>query len=219
MLLGVDLSIFYIGSISKGDFYVKFTLQNKDDGFKWVLYAVYEPAQEDHKQTFLTELASSCSHEQLPYVIGGDFNIMRRPEDKSTDKFDPKWPDLFNMVLEALDLREIKMSRQQFTWVRHGDDPTYEKLDRVLVSTEWEEKFPLSTVESHNRGQSNHTPLILNTGSSTHVSNPPLFKFQRGWLLRDGFFDMVANIWQSTNHGNTNLERWQNNIRAVRRHL
>ena len=60
------------------------------------------------------------------------------------------------------------MSSRQFTWAGPGDDPLFEKLDRVLVSTDWEDKFPLSTLESRDGNISDHTPLILNTGSSTH---------------------------------------------------
>jgi len=81
-----------------------------------VLYAVYGPAQQEHKESFLIELANSCSHETLPYIIRGDFNIMRRSEDKSTDNFDFKWPNIFNQVIEVLDLKEIEMSGRQFTW-------------------------------------------------------------------------------------------------------
>ena len=88
-----------------------------------------------------------------------------------------------------------------------GDDPTYEKLDRVLVSTKWEDKFPLATVQTRDRNISDHTPLILNTGSSTHQNKQPTFKFERGWLIRDGFFDMVAKLWQSETSCNTALEK------------
>jgi exonuclease III len=145
ILLGVDLQVFDIGAIDEGDFYVKFTLRCKNDGFKFVLYTVYGPAQYQNKQTFLIELANTYSKESLPYLIGGDFNIMRRPEDKSSGVFDLKWPNLFNAFIESLDLKEIIMC--QFTWAGPGDNPTFEKLDRVLVSTNWEDKFPLSSVE------------------------------------------------------------------------
>ncbi|KAG2576652.1 hypothetical protein PVAP13_6NG060815 [Panicum virgatum] len=180
MPLGVDLSTFDIGAISEGDYYVKFTLHNKCDGFKWVLYAVYGPGQQEHKESFLIELANSCSR--------------GRPEDKSTDNFDFKWPNIFNQVIEVLDLKEIEMSGRQFTWASYGDNPIFEKLDRVLVTTEWEENFPISSVQSRDGGISDHTPIVLNTGASTHMNNQPLFKLERGWFLRDGFFDMVANI-------------------------
>jgi hypothetical protein len=35
-------------------------------------------------------MAYVCSKGTLPYIIGGDFNIMRRPEDKNKDNFDLK---------------------------------------------------------------------------------------------------------------------------------
>jgi len=143
------------------------------------------------------EMANTCSKESLPYIIGGDFNIMRRPEDKSSGVFDAKWPNLFNAVIESLDLKEIVMSGHQYTWAGPRDNLTFEKLDRVLVSTDWEYKFPLSTVEPRDRDISDHTPLVLNTGASTHSANQRPFKFERRWLIMDGFYDMVVNIWQS----------------------
>jgi len=39
-------------------------------------------------------------------------------------------------------------------------------------------------------------------------------------LLRDGFFDMVKEIWQSVQQGNTTpLEKWQAKIRRLRQYL
>jgi len=194
ILLGVDMNVFDIGAIGEGDYYVKFTLRVKSNDHKFVLYSVYGPAQLQHKRDFLVELANTCSKESLPYIIGGDFNIMRCPEDKSTGDFDPKWPDLFNAIIESLDLKEINMTGRQYTWAGPGDNLTLEKLDRVLVSTEWESMFPLSTVEPRDGNISDHTPLVLNTGSSTHQTHCRPFKFERGWLIRDEFHDMVANI-------------------------
>ena len=105
ILLGVDLNVFDIGAIAEGDFFVKFTLRCKSDGSKFVLYTVYGLAQYQSKEAFLVELANTCSKESLPYLIGGDFNIMRKPEDKSSGVFDPKWPNLFNAVIESLELK------------------------------------------------------------------------------------------------------------------
>jgi hypothetical protein len=74
-------------------------------------------------------------------------------------------------------------------------------------------------VEPGDRNISDHTPLLLNTGASTHLTGNRPFKFERGWLVRDGFYDMVANIWQSESLGSTPLERWQFKIRRLRQHL
>jgi hypothetical protein len=119
----------------------------------------------------------------------------------------------FNAVIESLDLREIVMTGRQLgqaqgitpTWAGPGDNPTFEKLDRVLVSTEWELQFPLTSVEPRDRNISDHTPLVVNIGASTYQTGDRPFKFERGWLLRDGFYDMVANIWQSETEGSTPL--------------
>jgi hypothetical protein len=59
---------------------------------------------------------------------------------------------------------------------------------------------------------------MLDTGLSTPQSTPK-FKFELSWLLKDGFYDMVAEIWQAENKGSTPMEKWQNKIRALRRYL
>jgi hypothetical protein len=68
---GATLSIFDIGAIDEGNFYVKFTLRYKPNGFKFVLYSIYGPTQVQNKSAFLFELANTCSKESLSYVLGG----------------------------------------------------------------------------------------------------------------------------------------------------
>jgi hypothetical protein len=82
MLLGVDLQCFDIGSIDEGDHYIKFHLSNKADEFKWALVLIYGPAQDDRKENFLAELVHMCSHENLPLLMGGDYNILRHSSEK-----------------------------------------------------------------------------------------------------------------------------------------
>jgi endonuclease/exonuclease/phosphatase family metal-dependent hydrolase len=74
---------------------------------------------------------------------------------------------LFNDVIDRLDLREIEMSGHKFTWANSRRVPTYEKLDRVLVSIEWEQNFPLAIVQALSRKNSDHTPLLLSVGIKT----------------------------------------------------
>jgi hypothetical protein len=46
-----------------------------------------------------------------------------------------------------------------------------------------------------------------------------MFKFELGWLLRDGFADMVKNIWSNEVVSGTAMKRWQAKIRRLRQHL
>jgi hypothetical protein len=92
-------------------------------------------------------------------MLGGDFNILRNREEKNSDNYNPRWPFIFNAIIESLDLREIVLSGRQFIWANRRDTPTFEKSDRVLASVEWEQKFPLVTMRRLTRAGSNHTPL------------------------------------------------------------
>ncbi|WVZ53716.1 hypothetical protein U9M48_004621, partial [Paspalum notatum var. saurae] len=145
-------------------------------GYRWLLVSVYGPAQPESKEAFLNELAHLCS--KLPMIIGGDFNIIRKPSEKNNNNYNDRWPFLFNALIG-----------RQYTWANHLPIKTFEKLDPILASTDWELKFPKTTVQALSRDISDHTPLFLNTGNASTSGSPPLFKFELGWLLRDGFFD------------------------------
>jgi hypothetical protein len=55
---------------------------------------------------------------------------------------------LFNAIIEALYLRELELTSRKFTWANYAEVPTYEKLDHILITTDWEEKFPLASVQA-----------------------------------------------------------------------
>ena len=111
------------------------------------------------------------------------------------------------------------MSGRKFTWANSQQVPTYEKLDRVLVSTEWEQKFPLATVDALSREISDHTPLLLDTGEKDKGMKQHPFKFELGWLLKDGFFELVSEVWHKEKIGVTPMQKWQNKIRRLRQFL
>jgi hypothetical protein len=155
----------------------------------------------------------------LPLILGGDFNILRHPSEKNNLNYNARCPFLFNAVIDGLNLRELEMTGRKFTCVNNLASQTYEKLDRILITTEWEEKFPLSTVRALTREIFDHTPLLLNTGDPTNAHTHHTFKFELGWLLRDGFIDMIRDLWSSTTYGQTPMERWQRKIRRVQQYL
>jgi hypothetical protein len=43
------------------------------------------------------------------------------------------------------------MSGQKYTWANSLANPTYKKMDMILMAMEWEQKFPLPTVVALNR--------------------------------------------------------------------
>jgi hypothetical protein len=86
------------------------------------------------------------------------------------------------------------MSGRKYTCANTLTTPTFAKLDRVLATTEWEEKYPLTTVQALPRVISDHTSLLLISGETRTRGTEPLFKFESGWLLSDGFLHMISDI-------------------------
>jgi hypothetical protein len=111
------------------------------------------------------------------------------------------------------------MSRRKFTWANSMANPTYEKLDRILMSTEWEQKFPLANGIALSRDISDHTPLLLDIGRAPSSDNQSLLKFELGWLLRDIFVNMMKEIWESVTDEEDSMRYWQEKIQRVIQHL
>ena len=219
ILVGLNANTLKVNKVENGDFCVKLTIKSKSDGFEWVLVPVYGAAQDALKHEFLSELVRLCDDEPLPMLLAGDFNLLRRPEEKSNNNYNPRWPFIFNAIIENLNLREIALSGRQFTWASRRETPTFEKLDRVLASVEWEQKFPLVTVRALSRTGSDHTPLLIDSGVHAHAGNKTRFSFELSWLEHEGFHDMVAAEWAAGLIGATPIQTWQNKIRHLRRFL
>jgi hypothetical protein len=100
------------------------------------------------KDDFLTKLVSFCNVFYNPYIIGGDFNILRHRGEKNKPTRLSHSYDIFNRIIHTLGLREIQMSRGNYTCSNRQVCPTLKKLDRVLMSPGWESFFPLIQVRT-----------------------------------------------------------------------
>ena len=87
------------------------------------------------------------------------------------------------------------MTGRQFTWANSLPEPTYEKLDRVLMDTDWKSKYPMVSVRALEcfEALSDHAPILLTAGPpKPHDKHQ--FKFELGWLYRECFGDLVKGI-------------------------
>jgi hypothetical protein len=77
---------------------------------------LYGAAQDKFKADFHGEMDNLAKDNPYPTIIGGDFNLLRFPHEKSRGYFDGHWPFLFNPIIDSLDLKEVSMTNRQFTW-------------------------------------------------------------------------------------------------------
>ena len=110
ILLGVKCETLEVVNVVRGDYTMKFRVRSKMDGFRWALVVVYGADQLEFKPEFLADLVWIRGYERLPLLVGGDFNIIRRKEEKNNDHFDGRCSFMFNMIIESLNLREIELS-------------------------------------------------------------------------------------------------------------
>jgi hypothetical protein len=78
-------------------------------------------------------------------------------------------------------------------------------LDRVLISPEWGQHFPLCNVLNMRRIRSDHSPILLKTEDDATIKGAH-FQFEREWLLIPTFKEVVyknmAEIFLSNNFNN-----------------
>lgn len=106
---------------------------------------VYAPSDHSLKQSFLDELASIAPPSHTPWLLLGDFILMRHAHDKNNSAFRQNEADLFNQYINSLSLLELPLLDRAFTWSNKRDHPTLERLDRVFVNPAWDSLFPNSS--------------------------------------------------------------------------
>jgi uncharacterized OB-fold protein len=94
-LIGVWVNDITVLSKDKGEFFSSMKIASRKDGFKWEIVNVYGPVQMEKKSAFLSELNKKLDMEE-PFIIGGDFNMIRFAWEKSTNNINQTWMNNFN---------------------------------------------------------------------------------------------------------------------------
>ncbi|CAN6228896.1 unnamed protein product [Urochloa humidicola] len=161
------------------------------DGTAFSFTNVYAPTLRSDKPLFLAELASLADGIDGPWMILGDFNLTRDPEDKNSDNFNVSEAHLFNSTINELGLIEIPLVDRSFTWSNKRDHPTLVRLDRCFVNHVWETAFPNTTLTSRTRFSSDHVPLMVT--ASSHVPRSSCFRFENAWMQHEAFRELMIN--------------------------
>ncbi|WVZ86073.1 hypothetical protein U9M48_032914 [Paspalum notatum var. saurae] len=129
----------------------------------------------------------------MPWLICGDFNMIRYAHEKNNGNFRASEAAAFNDVFHALCLLELPLHDRQYTWSNRRDTPTLERLDRALFNLSWDAVLPNTTLSSLTRSTSDHVPLKITINTSVPKSR--IFCFENSWKIKLGFQDMVGAAW------------------------
>ena len=160
-----------------------------NDDFRSAVCVVYAPNDQRGRRSVWNQLRDLKHHLKLPLVLMGDFNeVISLEERKGAEQFTPSMRELgeFFQDLQLLDM-EIG---QKFTWVRRN---AASRLDRILVTQEFVDKFQNIQVCCKSRMLSDHAPLVLFTTNITWGPCP--FRSLDIWLEEPNFLKVFKKEW------------------------
>ena len=79
--------------------------------------------------------------DEQPWLILGDFNLIRSPHEKNNGNFHAREAAAFNDTINTLALTELPLLDRQFTWTNNRDNPVLIRLDRAFVNIAWNAAF------------------------------------------------------------------------------
>jgi exonuclease III len=179
--------------MDEGKFFSCITIENRKDNFCWEVINVYGPVKEINGE-FLQELYQKIQRCQDPFVICGDFNMIRYSHEKSSRGAHNVWMDMFNSFIEDTALRDIKRVGGRFTWTNKQRNSVMSNLDRFFVSGEWEQKYPKVFVRTLIRVGSDHSPILLDDGME-FSQRSRVFRFESAWLASSEFKSQIIEKW------------------------
>lgn len=209
---------------SSSKFFIDATITLDDNPVPWRFTGYYGQPERNRRRESWDLMRLLATQSSLPWLIIGDFNDIRYPEEKSGNTPHPQW--LFRGFNEAIDncgLKEVNFDGYQFTWERSRGSSQWieEKLDRILASDTWFEMFNEAKACSFEAPASDHRPLALWPIPTTKIHRRRKFKFENLWIKESRCREVVLNSWVHS-HGldlQSKLELCSRNLWNWGRHL
>ena len=177
-----------------GRFFVSCKFKNVVDDFVWAFIGVYGPNSDRDRRLFWEELVEIHSWWNVPWCIGGGFNVVRFPSERlGADFFSSAMLDFSDFISDH-NLTDFPLEGGTFTWSNSRAVASQSRLNRFLLSSDSEEHFPNIRQKRLHRLLSDHFPILLEGGNFHRGSRP--FRFENLWLKAEGFVEKERTWWE-----------------------
>ena len=142
---------------------VRLTSTQSNDS--WTLVNIYGPCVDPNRMIFTTWLFDLDIPNSEDWLILGDFNFIRAPDNRNRGGGDANDMLLFNEFIRRQSLVELPIKGRSFTWSNMQSDPLLEQLDWHFTSVNWAAKYPNTVVMPLGKPTSDHVPCYVSIQS------------------------------------------------------
>lgn len=114
--------------------------------------------------------------DEIDWLIVGDFNLLRKLEDRNRLGGSIGEMMLFNEAISSLGIVEIPLHGRRYTWTNMQQPPLLERLDWFFSSNAWTLKYPHTLARSLIMETSDHWPCVIEI--KTSIPRPRIFRFK-----------------------------------------
>ncbi|KAL2926785.1 hypothetical protein RDABS01_028375, partial [Bienertia sinuspersici] len=174
---------------------------------EWRFTGVYGYPEEGQKWKTGELLRNLKDDDNIPWLCGGDFNLMLSSEEKyGGDDFSTIEADIFRDALRECNLNDLGFIGHEYTWNNNrggGVNNIQERLDRFVATESWKSIYPCAYVSHLEKRQSDHLPILLNCKGRPDAGNErrhrKLYRFEEMWVRDESCQDVIPEAWRGSN--------------------
>lgn len=132
ILIAWNSGLFNGTKIFSNNFAVTMIFSSRHDNSSWTLTCVYAPCTPEGRTLFLNWFQEITMPIENNWLILGDFNLIRKLEDRNKPGGDLNDIFNFNAAISQLGIVEIALRGRKYTWSNMQPSPLLDRLDFYL---------------------------------------------------------------------------------------
>lgn len=184
----------FTGTVSfMNEYSLSAELTSSQTGLKWILTNVYGPCEHERKPQFIEWLKNIEMSNETDWLILGDFNLIRSPENRNKPGGNSSEMFLFNEAISSLGLVEIPLKGGKYTWSNKQENLLLQRLDWFFTNSNLVTTYPSTTAQTLSRDTSDHVLCVI--AIQTSMPRAKVFRFENFWMEHDDFMSVVQHAW------------------------
>lgn len=191
----------------------------------FIFTAVYASNTDADRNDLWAELLSlhqSLQLDNIPWILGGDFNQILHPADHSSGSVSSFSQPIINFrdTLLQLGVFDLRFHGSYFSWSnKQPTGPIATKIDRLLVNCAWISSFPNSFSSFLAPDISDHCPCITDLSVELPKAGTKPFKFWNYLVKHPNFVEIVKEAWVSSGAPALDLRTLSWKLKSIKKDL